>query len=71
MLYFLGLNMCQSIGRLLDELILEYQPEYLILFRSAAIDSWTFLEEIHNIKPERNTIFEGNDLVVYKYLGEG
>ena len=65
----LGLNLSQSIGRPLDELILEYQPEFLILFRSSAIDSWSFLEEVFNIKPERNTILGGSDLVVYEFLG--
>lgn len=70
MIDFLGLNLHRVIGRPLDELILEYRPEYTVLFRSGIIDSWLFLEEIYNIKPERNTILGGSDLVVYKFVGD-
>lgn len=66
----LGLNNHMTIGRPLQELILEYEPDFAILFRGPEIDSWPFLTEIHNIRPERNTILGGGDLVAYKYIGD-
>jgi hypothetical protein len=66
----LGLNWSEAIGRRLDELILEVQPDYAILFRSDEIDSWPFLTELYNIRPERNTILGGGDLVVYEFIGQ-
>lgn len=63
---FLGLNEHRAIGRPLEELIVEYQPDYVALFRSPVIDSWPFLTEITNFAAERNTILGGADLVLYE-----
>ncbi len=64
---FPGLNCWQCIGRPMSELIDEYQPEYLVVFRQALDGSFGY-EEIVNFKTERNTILGGNDLVLVRLL---
>jgi hypothetical protein len=66
----IGLNNHETIGRPIEELILEFKPGFVVLFRSDQIDAMPFLSEIHNIKTEHNTILGGSDLVVYQYIGE-
>lgn len=64
---FPGLNCWRCIGRPLTELIEEYQPEYLVVFRQALDGSFAY-EEIVNFATERNTILGGNDLVLVRLL---
>ena len=47
----------------MSELIDEYHPAYLVVFRQALDGSFTY-EEIVNFKTERNTILGGSDLVL-------
>lgn len=65
----LGLNNHETLGRPLSELLLEYQPALVVLFRSPEIDSWGFLREVRLVQPERNTILGGADLVIYEFVG--
>ena len=60
---FPGLNCWQCVGRPMSELIDEYHPAYLVVFRQALDGSFTY-EEIVNFKTERNTILGGSDLVL-------
>jgi hypothetical protein len=65
----IGLNFHAAIGRPLDELLRQYRPEYAVLFRSEYIDRLPYLNPIYSLKPERNTILGGGELVVYQYIG--
>lgn len=64
---FPGLNCWKCIGRPMSELINEYQPEYLVVFRQALDGSFGY-EEIINFNTERNTILGGNDLVLVRLM---
>jgi hypothetical protein len=64
---FPGLNCWQCIGRPMSELIEEYQPDYLVVFRQA-LDGSFANEEIVNFETERNTILGGSDLVFVRLL---
>jgi hypothetical protein len=66
----LGLNNHETLGRPLAELLREYRPAYVALFRNPEIDSWNFLREVTHIQPDRNTILGGSDLVIYEYVGD-
>ncbi len=67
----LGLNCAPCIGRPMEELIAEYRPDYLVVFRQALTGDFPYpYEELHSLRAERNTILGGDELVVVRILYE-
>jgi hypothetical protein len=64
---FMGLNCHACIGRPSDDLMNEFQPDYMVFFRQGLSDRFQY-EEILSLSPERVTILGGRELVLIKVL---
>lgn len=62
---FLGLNCEPCIGRPLEDLIAEFRPNYIVVFRPALTENFNY-EELYSIQAQHNTILGGNELVAVK-----
>jgi hypothetical protein len=62
---FLGLNCAACIGRPLEELVADYNPDYIVVFRPALTGNFAY-KELHSIQAQHNTILGGNELVAVK-----
>jgi hypothetical protein len=62
---FLGLNCAPCIGRPMEDLIAEFRPDYIAVFRPALTENISF-EELYSLQAGYNTILGGNELVIVK-----
>jgi len=59
---FLGLNCWRCVGRPIPELLGEFRPDDVVVFRPALNGAFAF-RELFSIQVEHNTILGGNELV--------
>lgn len=64
---FLGLNCHSCIGRPAEDLMNEFEPDYLVFFRQGLTDRFEY-NELQNFTAERTTILGGNELVVVEVV---
>lgn len=60
----------ECIGRATDDLIKEYDPDYLIFFRQGIYGELD-VEELQSFSPGRVTILGGHELVALRRLDSG
>ena len=62
----LGLNEHRAIGRPPEEVMADFRPGYVVLFRSEWSDGLPYVREMASYATERNTILGGAELVLYE-----